>query len=150
MICRSCRSGRCPPAGCRCVFELPDHWRYQKSFDGNVEDRGLLNPTHGVVQAPIRSIRPPKKPISGDLQVEMGSAMLSGENADGTEQQRLTNNPANDMVPSWSPDGKKIVFDSDRDGNLEIYVMNADGSNQIRLTYNPADDWDPSWSPGGK
>jgi Tol biopolymer transport system component len=68
-------------------------------------------------------------------------------NADGSEQKRLTNNPASDMKSSWSPDGKKIAFHSDRDGNYEIYVMNADGSEQKRLTDNPADDMNPSWSP---
>jgi Tol biopolymer transport system component len=49
--------------------------------------------------------------------------------------------------PSWSPDGRRIAFASDRDGNREIYVMNADGSGQINLTNNPADDWGSSWSP---
>ncbi len=43
--------------------------------------------------------------------------------------------------------GLPIAFNSDRDGNAEIYVMNADGSNQTNLTNNPADDSLPSWSP---
>jgi hypothetical protein len=41
----------------------------------------------------------------------------------------------------------KIVFNSDRDGNSEIYMMNIDGSGQTRLTNNPASDMDPSFSP---
>ncbi len=41
----------------------------------------------------------------------------------------------------------KIVFESTRDGNREIYVMNADGSKQTRLTNNPALDAGPSWDP---
>ena len=42
--------------------------------------------------------------------------------------------PANDYSPAWSPDGTKIAFVSERDGNPELYVMNADGSNQTRIT----------------
>jgi Tol biopolymer transport system component len=48
-------------------------------------------------------------------------------NSDGSEQPRLTHNPARDFAPAWSPDGRKIAFASTRDGNPEIYVMNADG-----------------------
>ena len=56
---------------------------------------------------------------------------------------------SDDTCPAWSPDGSQIAFDSDRDGNYEIYVMNADGSNPHNLSNNPANDEDPVWSPDG-
>ncbi len=47
---------------------------------------------------------------------------------------RLTNHPATDGTPSWSPDGSRIAFTSNRDGKSEIYLMNPDGSGVTRLT----------------
>jgi len=70
-------------------------------------------------------------------------------NANGTGQVNLTNNFGWDGMPIWSPNGAKIAFKSDRDGNDEIYVMNPDGSGQSRLTSNSAVDSSPSWSPDG-
>ena len=73
--------------------------------------------------------------------------------ANGQNQQNLTNNRGNDGSPSWSPDGKRIAFSSYRDGHFqsaEIYVMDADGSNQRRLTNNGHADYSPSWSPDGE
>jgi Tol biopolymer transport system component len=53
---------------------------------------------------------------------------------DGTDLKRLTNTNGYDAEGTISPDGKKIVFTSARDGDLELYDMNIDGSNQRRLT----------------
>lgn len=51
---------------------------------------------------------------------------------------------------TWSPDGKQIVFDSNRDGIQEIYIMNSDGSNVKRLTYTKTAKYLPSISSDGK
>ena len=68
-------------------------------------------------------------------------------NVDGSGVTRLTNSPANNWSPDWSSDGTQILFNSERDGNAEIYVMNADGSGQTRLTDHIADDQMPIWQP---
>jgi WD40 repeat protein len=51
-------------------------------------------------------------------------------NSDGSNQRRLTDNTAQDWGPVFSPDGRHIVFTSDRSGQNAIYVMNSDGSDQ--------------------
>lgn len=69
-------------------------------------------------------------------------------NADGSNKTRLTNFAgAVKRGPSWSRDGRRIVFSNDRrnNSNDDIYVMNADGSNPIRLTTTPAVDNVPDW-----
>ena len=53
---------------------------------------------------------------------------------DGTDLKRLTNADGYDAEGTLSPDGRKILFTSARDGDLELYEMNIDGSNQRRLT----------------
>jgi Tol biopolymer transport system component len=67
-------------------------------------------------------------------------------NLDGSGLSQLTNNSSNDNRAFFSPDGTKIAFTSNRDGNEEIYTMNTDGSNQTKLTSNAAIDQTPSWS----
>ncbi len=72
---------------------------------------------------------------------------------DGKNPRRLTDNPAIDWDPSWSPDSKRIVFSSEKGESgwdIDIYVIDADGGNPRRLTRNPGDDWNPSWSPDGE
>ena len=71
-------------------------------------------------------------------------------NADGTDQRRLTNSPALDALPSFSPDGRSIVFVSERTAkdNREFFRMTATGGSQHRLLGSPRL-WDmsPDWGP---
>lgn len=66
-------------------------------------------------------------------------------NSDGRNDTVITKDNSVNEFPCFSPDGKKIAFQTARDGNFEIYVMNVDGSNPRRLTNDPKFDGAPSW-----
>jgi len=68
----------------------------------------------------------------------------------GAAVTQLTNDPAADMMPAFSPDGSKIAFASKRSGNWDIYLMESRGGQAIKLTSDPAHDIHPSFSPDGK
>ena len=72
------------------------------------------------------------------------SIQLNGEN-----RTNLTRHPADDIYPSWSPDGAQIAFSSDRDGTFDIWLMSADGSDPTQLTDSPLQEIRPVWSPDG-
>jgi Tol biopolymer transport system component len=58
---------------------------------------------------------------------------------------------SNEVMGAWSPDGSRIVFVSDRDGNYELYLADADGANAIRLTTTPdLAELSPEWTPDGR
>ena len=88
---------------------------------------------------------------NGKIAFQRGSS--NGEifvmNADGTQQLNITNNPAPDYDPTWSPRGRSLLFTTSRDGNTEIYFMRPDGSSTRNVTQNAASDTYPSWSPSG-
>ena len=62
---------------------------------------------------------------------------------------RLTNHPADDLYPAWSPDGSRLAFSSRRDGNAEIYALELAGGKLTRVTSQPSEEWRPAWSPDG-
>lgn len=68
----------------------------------------------------------------------------------GERVERLTDDPAQDDAPTFSPDGQWIVFSSARAGNFDIYRMRADGSDQQPVTQHPASDRAPTVSPDGR
>jgi TolB protein len=69
---------------------------------------------------------------------------------DSGEETNLTKTVLAEHEPTWSPDGKKLLFTSQRTGDPELFLMDADGSNPIKLTNNPGWDCNPAWSPDGK
>jgi TolB protein len=93
--------------------------------------------------------------ISKDAKDDMRnpvSAEIYIINANGTGKPiRLTNNSEEERAPTWSPDGKRILFMCRRGGtDFELCIMNADGSAQIQLTDNTVGDLGGSWSPDGR
>jgi len=69
---------------------------------------------------------------------------------DGSDLRRLTNYGVYTAEAVVSPDGRKIVFTSLKDGDLDIYTMNVDGTDVRRLTTTPGYDGGPWWSPDGR
>lgn len=107
------------------VVDYPD-W----SVDGNY-----------IVASLVQTCEPPDTKCMYDIY---------SMNADGSNLKNLTKTSSSEWVPKWSPDGQKIVFASDRDGDGEIYIMDKDGSNLKKLTDNRVYDGTPRWSPDGK
>lgn len=74
-------------------------------------------------------------------------------NSGGFGQTRLSDAEGHNWDPTWSPDGKKVAFNSDRPGSdgttdLDIWRMRAtDGANLTNLTDNATVDFDPEWQP---
>lgn len=67
-------------------------------------------------------------------------------NADGSQVKQLTEHPKRDKQAIWSPDGQQIVFVSERDGEVELWIMDATGANKRKLVQGR----EPSWSPDGQ
>ena len=70
-------------------------------------------------------------------------------NADGSGVHQVTDVDDVDAPSAWSPDGSRIAFASDRDGDFEVFVMNADGTGEQQLTEDFSINLWPSWSPDG-
>ena len=67
----------------------------------------------------------------------------------GGEPEQRTTDPADEFEPSWSPDGKQIVFHGWPRGNRDLFVIGADGQGRRAITSLPSHEWFPAWSPDG-
>ena len=63
---------------------------------------------------------------------------------------RLTYGPGLQTDVSWSPDGRRVVYAGDKDGNFDLWIQNVDGGEPTRVTSDPADETQPAWSPDGR
>ena len=81
--------------------------------------------------------------------VDTGNEDVCAINVDGTGFLRLTNDPARDVSPAWSPDGGAIAFATDRNGELQLATMSPDGGGEA-IIGGGVSGWDPAWSPDGR
>ncbi len=69
--------------------------------------------------------------------------------AGGNTLTQLTADPAQDVMPVFSPDGTRVAFASDRAGSWDVYVMSARGGQPVQITSGPDHELHPTWSPDG-
>lgn len=80
--------------------------------------------------------------------VYAGDLWLADRN--GANPRRLTSHAASEFAPRFSPDGQRIAFSANYDGNTDVYVIGLDGGTPRRLTWHPSPDVVNGWSPDGK
>ena len=127
------------PDGTRIVFESArsgQNFLYVMNANGSGQDATDL------IECKVTTSRRshPTGARSSGFRTEMAISKCTWRNADGGSEKRLTTNNGADSKPSWSPDGSRIIFTSDRGGTQDIDLMNADGSGVTQLTNNAAAD----------
>jgi Tol biopolymer transport system component len=125
---------------------LDDSDIWTMKTDGS--DRHLLVHLDGDQLYP--SYSPDMSKVAFTTPVSTGDRAIFTMSPDGSGLTKVFDIPgAFDSAPAWSPDGSRIAFESDMDGDSEIYVMNADGSDVRQLTNNTIHDEGLAWSPDG-
>jgi TolB protein len=110
----------------------------------------LLATTLGVAQPAVVQATDPGAPGRIVFAREgLSETQIWTINPDGTDARQLTTEGWSNTQPSWSPDGSKIVFVSNRGPGPRVWAMDADGSNQVPLTDDVLYAMGPVWSPDG-
>src|ERR1043165_1910780 len=101
-----------------------------------------------LAQGPARLLRHPTYSKGKVAFSYLGDIWLAKES--GSDVHRLTDHKARDVYPRFSPDGTRIAFSSNRDGNYDVFVVAATGGKPKQLTFHSADDAVIGWSPDGE
>jgi Tol biopolymer transport system component len=127
---------------------------YTARADGS-ELRRLTNNTPG--RGSVSAAWSPDGSLIAYISNQDGYGDIHVMRPDGSNQTNLTRSPAGEFMSpvghlplEFSPDGKKIAFLSDREGNLDVFSINTDGSSLLRLTTNPGSEISPRWSADGR
>ncbi len=135
------------PDGRKIVF-MTGRNRNFDVYEMNADGTGQKNLTSDYDKsdgAPVWSLDGRNIAFSRKIQ---GKDQIFVMSSDGGNLKQVTHGSANNASPGWSPDGSKLILNTDHDGNWEIYMISVDGE-LAQLTDDAADDLAPDWSPDG-
>jgi hypothetical protein len=114
----------------------PDGSELRPAHDGaaDAEEKDLAWSPDGSRLAVVRSGRD-------------GSSEIWVIDVAAASARRISAPGARDEAPSWSPDGRHLVYVSTRDQRIDLWIARADGSAESRLTTTPEEEWIPRWRP---
>jgi Tol biopolymer transport system component len=138
--------------GTRLVYESPRYgWAMLFIIDSNGMNEHRLLPTNFYSQSGTWS--PDGSQLAFTHSSNSGQSGGIGTiwvaNADGTILQQISPDGVDDWIPSWSPDGTWIVFQSNVGGEYQLFLMHPDGSGRRQITTGPGRKGDARWSPTG-
>ena len=87
--------------------------------------------------------------IAYTLRTREGTSRVRVTDVRTGETRDLSDGRGKDSMPAWSPDGRYLVYASDRDGEVDLYLVRADGTGATRLTRAKGADWLPRWISAG-
>lgn len=108
----------------------------------------LAAPVANAQQAETKLLRDPALSDDRLAFVYAGDIWIAAP--DGSNPVRLTSHPADERDPIFSPDGTKIAYTANYDGNADVFVIDVRGGEPQRLTWHPGDDAAIGWAPDGK
>jgi len=114
--------------------------------------RGVLTGTPRLVLQDVGGVSAPRISPDGEWLAYYRAGVQEDivlVRPDGRERRPLTEDPARDRFPEWSPDSRELVFYSNRGGNYEVWTVDRDGTGLRPLTETPGFVRYPSWSPDG-
>lgn len=139
------------PDGSRVVFVRQRGDRTELAVVG-IDGRGQADLTRSApgVQWARPRFSPDGRAIAASRLLPTGELDLVLVDADGATLRALTADRAKDVEPAWTPDGKRLVFRSDRDGVSNLYALAIDGGAMVRLTNVVGGAFAPDVSPDGR
>jgi Tol biopolymer transport system component/actin-like ATPase involved in cell morphogenesis len=122
------------------------HWNVRAiNADGSGDHKIVDDP---ALRAELPALSPDRRTVA--YTVVNGpnwELWVAASNGDGA--QRIVSDMASDARATWSPDGKKLAYVSDRDGHKDIYVHDIAAGTDVNITKNADEEGDPAWSPDG-
>src|SRR5206468_10202013 len=109
---------------------------------------GIVLLTSVIAQAQTKLLRQPTYSNGRIAFSYLGDIWIVNEDSSGLR--RLTDHPAREVYPRFSPDGQWIAFSSNREGNYDVYIVSPNGGKPKPLTFHSAEDMVVGWTPDSK